>query len=310
MDFLNSLVSVFLVWALVTALFSANKARKRKLLLPPGPFPYPIVGNLFKLGDKPHKSLTDLAKTCGPIMSLRLGQVTTIVISSPTLAKEVMQTNDFSFSYRATPDSIRAQNHHLHSMVWLHPFNKWRSLRKISNSHIFANQRLDANQHLRQSKVEDLLLFVKECCGDGKPVNIGLAAFVTSLNLISNTVFSVDLVNPSYNSAQEFKELVWNIMVEAGKPNLADYFPVLRSIDPQGIRRRMSAHFAKMFEIFDHFIKQRMQSTEVADNDVLDVLLRIIHENKEINKEMMMHLFVPLAAFIDAAEKQSFPHCR
>ncbi|CBI38800.3 unnamed protein product, partial [Vitis vinifera] len=52
------------------------------------------------LGDKPHQSLTNLSKTYGPVMSLKLGSISTIVISSPETAKEVLHRNDQAFSGR------------------------------------------------------------------------------------------------------------------------------------------------------------------------------------------------------------------
>ncbi|KAK8577651.1 hypothetical protein V6N13_027918 [Hibiscus sabdariffa] len=56
----------------------------------------------------------------------------------------------------------------------------------------------------------------------------------------------MDLVDPNSSVAQEFRRTVWGIMEEAGKPNLADYFPLLRKIDPQGsveeLNRNHSVH--------------------------------------------------------------------
>ncbi|KAK6932588.1 Cytochrome P450, partial [Dillenia turbinata] len=303
MDFLILVIWFLLSWILIQAFLFATIARNsspKRPPLPPGPFPYPIVGSLFNLGNKPHKSLTKLAKIHGPIMSLRLGQITTIVISSPTLAKEVLQTNDLYFSYRAIPDCMTAHDYHLHAMVWLPPLNKWRNQRKITNSHIFATQKLDANQHLRQKKVEEMLQYVQECSQAGVAINIGLAAFVTSLNLLSNTAFSVDLVNPSSDSAQELKELVWSVLEEGGKPNSSDYFPVFRHVDPQGIRRRTRDLFGKMFEIFESFIEQRLQSRKATVSaptpsiDVLDTLLDLIQQDQDIDRTTIVHLFSTL----------------
>ncbi|KAL5751048.1 hypothetical protein ACOSP7_025651 [Xanthoceras sorbifolium] len=301
MDILSCILWFLFTWLFLLALRSISRGRKASSgELPPGPTPFPIIGNLLKLGDKPHKSLANLAKIHGPVMSLQLGQVTTIVVSSATLAKEILQNHDMSFCNRTVPDALLAKQHDEFSMAWLPVSTAWRNLRKISNSHIFTSQKLDANQYLRHQKIQQLLAHVQESCRAGKAIDIGQAAFNTSLNLLSNTIFSVDLADPSSENAREFKRLVWDMMVEAGKPNLGDYFPMIRKIDPQGIRRRMTNHFGKMLELFDRMIDQRLKQRELLGSeskDVLDTLLNIREENcEDIDKDHIKHLFVDLFA--------------
>ncbi|KAM7507017.1 hypothetical protein LguiA_017470 [Lonicera macranthoides] len=281
-------------------LLSLTRPPKNKKL-PPGPTPFPIIGNLLKLGDQPHKSLADLAKIYGPIMSLKLGTTTTVVISSSITAKEILQKQDLAFSSRSIPDALHAHNQSKYSVVWLPVSTRWRSLRKILNSHIFSVSRLDANQHLRLKKVEDLILYCQKSSELGDAVDIGQAGFRTSLNLLSNTIFSTDLTDPFKDSAKEFKELVWNIMAEAGKPNLVDYFPLLKGIDLQGIRRRMTVHFGKILHLFDEMTEKRLELRKlrktVESKDVLDVCLNIAHENPdEIDRTHMEHMFLDLFA--------------
>ncbi|GMP31569.1 hypothetical protein CsSME_00005727 [Camellia sinensis var. sinensis] len=301
MELVSIVLYLMLTFTLIQAFLSLVRGSKTCRKLPPGPATLPVVGNLLKLGNKPHKSLAELAKTHGPIMSLKLGQITTVVISSSTMAKEVLQKQDLVFSNRSCPNSVHAQAHDQYSMVWLPVAERWRSLRKIMNSNMFSGNRLDANQSLRQQKVQELISYVGKCCQEGVAVDIGRAAFTTSLNLLSNTVFSVDLADPSQDSAKEFRDLVWNIMVEAGKPNLVDYFPVLAKIDPQGIRGRMRVHFAKILQLFGRLIDERLELRKLRktseENDVLDILLDIIDQNSEdIDRIHMEHLFLDVFA--------------
>ena len=121
-------------------MISMNSRTSKKL--PPGPKPLPLIGNLLDLGDQPHKSLAKLSERYGPIMSLRLGQVTAIVVSSSTAAKEILQHNDQFFANRPTPDAARACRHSEFGMPWVPASTLWRNLRKISNSHLFSGKKL------------------------------------------------------------------------------------------------------------------------------------------------------------------------
>ncbi|KAK4477492.1 hypothetical protein RD792_016718 [Penstemon davidsonii] len=297
MDFVTIVLLLLLVLTLLHG-FQLLSARSKKL--PPGPTPLPIIGSLHLLGDQPHKSLAQLAKKHGPLMCLRLGFINTVVISSAPMAKEVLQKQDLPFSSRTVPDAIHAHDQFKYSVVWLPVATQWRSLRKVLNTNIFAGSRLDANQHLRCRKVQELIAYCRKSSQSGDAVDIGRAAFRTSLNLLSNTIFSKDLTDPFSDSGKEFKDLVGNIMVEAGKPNLVDFFPALKTIDPQGIRRRMSIHFGKVIDLFHGLINERLEKGKpenAGTDDVIDVLLATSKDSPdEINRthieRMCLDLFV------------------
>lgn len=145
--------------------------------------------------------------------------------------------------------------------------------------------------------MQELIDYAGKCCQDGIAVDIGSIIFTTSLNLLSNTIFSVDMANPNQDSAKQFRELVWQIMVEAGKPNLVDYFPALAKIDPQGVRSRMTDYFSKMFELFGRLIDKRLELRRLGksggEKDVLDILLNISQDNaEEIDRAHIEHLFL------------------
>ncbi|KAF3448446.1 hypothetical protein FNV43_RR09159 [Rhamnella rubrinervis] len=290
---------IFLACIFLQALRSSTRAKTRSTKLPPGPKPLPIIGNLHQLGDKPHRSLADLARIHGPLMTLKLGRVTTVVVSSAAMAKEILQTHDKSFSNRTIPDAIRALQHDSIGMPWIPVSTPWRTLRKICNTQLFAAKVLDANQNLRRTKVQDLLAHVTKSSLIGEAIDIGSAAFTTTVNLLSNTIFSVDLADPSSEIAREFKDTVCSIMEVAGKPNLADFFPLLRKVDPHGIRRQMTKEFEKVIDLLDRMINERLELRKlpgsIRHNDVLDTLLDITEENKEeINRTQILHLLLVL----------------
>ncbi|CAI0476664.1 unnamed protein product [Linum tenue] len=299
MDFLQGCLLCLL---LTIFHFLARKASKTPSKLPPGPAQLPIIGNLHNLGDQPHKSLADLAKIHGPLMSLKLGQVTTIVASSPAVAKEILQKHDQVLCNRQVLLAIQARDHHQFGMPWLPVESRWRNLRKVCNSYIFTTQKLDSNQELRRRKIEELIEGVRRNgCEGEKAVDIGREAFRASLNALSSTILSLDLADDEGSeTAREFKEVARGIMDEAGKPNLGDYYPVLGKMDLQGIQRRMSNHFRRVLELFGSVIDERLgkqkSGSYVSGNDMLDTLLAIgqDHQEASMDAEQIKHLFLVL----------------
>lgn len=197
--------------------------------------------------------------------------------------------------------AIQSYDHHQASVAWLPVGVLWRNLRKICNTYIFTNKKLDENQSLRRKKILELLSDVQECCLAGKAVDIGQVGFKVMLNSLSNTVFSLDLSDSSSDTVKEFKKAVRGIMDEAGKPNLADFFPVLGWIDPQGIRRRMDVHLRRILGVFDRIIDERFllrkEQGYVPTNDMLDTLLDLEEdENQGMDRNCMKHLFLDLFA--------------
>lgn len=90
-------------------------------------------------------------------------------------------------------------------------------------------------------------------------------------------MFSLDLAQYDSVSSQEFKDAVWALMEVCGKPNLVDFFPILRPFDPQGLGRRVYHYGKKLLTIFDTIIDERLQrrSNSSTNNDVLDMLLNL-----------------------------------
>ena len=93
-------------------------------------------------------------------MSLELVQVTTVVVSSATMAKAILQNHDSSFCNRTVPEAVLANGHHEFGLVWMPVSTQWKNLQKICNLHIFSSNKLDANQNLRRKKIH-LVMFKK-----------------------------------------------------------------------------------------------------------------------------------------------------
>ncbi|KAJ9539347.1 hypothetical protein OSB04_032080 [Centaurea solstitialis] len=289
---------------LLTFIYALKNFGRRNSRLPPGPYPLPIIGNLLEIGNKPHRSLAALSKRYGSLMSLMLGSKTTIVVSSPDITKEFFLTNDQSFSGRVITEFTRSVDHYKFSLVFSQTGDQWRRLRRITNEYLLSMKCLNDSELIRRKKVQELLEHVNRCSLEQKAVNIGSTVFTTVLNILSTLIFSSDFSQYDSVSSQEFKELVWALMKYGGKANLADFFPILKPWDPQGIARQGSIHMQKILTIFDKLINQRLQTRSTLSsygdvsstcNDVLDLLLNLKQkDDSEFSQNHLGHLLVDL----------------
>ncbi|EOA25946.1 hypothetical protein CARUB_v10019335mg [Capsella rubella] len=253
---------------------------KRRTSLPPGPNPWPVIGNMFQLaGSPPHHSLTKLSGRYGPIMALRLGSMLTVVISSSEVAREIFKKHDAALAGRKIYEAMKGRDNSDASLITAQYGAYWRMLRRLCTTQFFVTRRLDAMSAVRSECVEQMLRFVMEGGQNGtKTIDVGRYFFLMAFNLIGNLMFSRDLLDPDSKRGSEFFYHTGKVMEFAGKPNVADFFPLLRFLDPQGIRRTTQFHVEKAFEIAGQFIRERSEVREREESDektkdYLDVLL-------------------------------------
>lgn len=285
---------VFIAWTWFS-FFRWDSKRRKAAKLPPGPYPIPIIGNVLQLGQNPHRSLTKLSKTYGPLMSLQLGNRYTVVVTSPEIAKEVLKTHDQVFSSRTIFSAACAHDHDKLSMAYLPVGTQWRKLRKICREHMFSNTRLEANQYLRQDRLQKLREYVNQCAISGRAVNINEAAFITTLNLMSATLFSAEFIKFDSDETQEFRDLIEGVAKVVGLPNFADYFPVLKPFDPQGIQRSADVVFGRILKMIREIVNERLKSrgTSPKKNDLLETLLDLSQGSEyELTTEDITHLLL------------------
>ena len=115
----------------------------------------------------------------------------------------------------------------------------FRLLRKLSVTHLFSPQCIEA---LRMKKVQELVKFMDEISKREEAVDISRASFTTTLNIISNILFSVDLGSYGSEKSNGFHDSVIRGMEAAGSPDLANFFPFLRFLDLQGNTKKMKLY--------------------------------------------------------------------
>ncbi|KAL3818441.1 hypothetical protein ACJIZ3_004346 [Penstemon smallii] len=269
----------------------------KKKKLPPGPYPFPIVGNLLQMGGKhPHVTLAKFAKTYGPLMSFRLGSVYTVIVTNTAMTKEIMLKNDLAFSGRANVTAAKAHDHHINSVAFLPVGHQWNKVRRLCREQIFSTRHLEASQGLRQQKLKQMVDYVTECSLTGRVVNIGKVVFTTTLNLTSVTLFSEDFGTYTEKST-EWEQVIRGALDLVGAPNFADFFPILKLVDPQGIKRKADKCFGRLLEMCEDIINQRIEySKNNNSTKKKDLLQLLLDDDNDYNLSLfdLKHLLLDL----------------
>ncbi|MCO5597910.1 hypothetical protein L7F22_051995 [Adiantum nelumboides] len=268
---------------LLTAAFKLYKPRP----WPPGPRGWPLIGHLHLLGDLPHQSLCSISKIYGPLMGLRLGRVPTIVVSSPAMAKEILQTHDLAFAYRPRLAAAVHMYFNCTDMGFAPYGPYWKLLRQLFFSELFSRKRLEASRHVREEEVRALTHFLVDTVREKalqEPMELRASLLATSNNINCRMAIGkriTEISNHGVSEKGDLLSLVEEMLHLLSVFYVGDFIPWLAWLDPHGYLKRMKAAGRKSKEVMQAIIDERREDHRkavavgetVTQNDLLDVLL-------------------------------------
>ncbi|CAK8537664.1 unnamed protein product [Lathyrus sativus] len=250
---------------------------------PPGPPTLPIIGNLHMLGKLPHRTLKSLSKKYGPIMSLQLGQVPAVIISSSKAAELFLKTHDLVFASRPKIQGSELMSYGSKGVAFSEYGPYWRSVRKICTLKLLTASKVEMFAPIRKQELGVLVKSLEKAALVGEVVNVSEAVE----NLVEDIIYKMILGRSKYEQF-DLKKLVQEALVLIGAFNLADYVPWLGVFDLQGLTRGFKKISKTLDEMLEMIIAEHEQTTEVdktRGEDFVDILLSIIHQTTDHESE-------------------------
>nr|XP_016492044.1 PREDICTED: premnaspirodiene oxygenase-like [Nicotiana tabacum] len=272
--FLSSLVILVRQWS-----------RNRKQRLPPGPWRFPIIGSLHHLMGRevPHRTLRSLAQKYGPLMYLQLGQAPTVIISSPSMAKQVLKTHDLAFANRAQLTSSNIIFYNNKDIVFSQYSDYWRQMRKICILELLSTKMVKSFSAIRQDELSSLISSIRSM--RGSPVNLTEKIFQLTNSITGRAAFG-----NVFKDRHEFMKLMKEVLELAGGFDVADLFPSWKLLHKMsGVKSRLVNAHRKVDEIMEDILNEHIENKaagnkgigEFGGEDLVDVFLRI-KENAEL----------------------------
>ncbi|EXB28925.1 Cytochrome P450 78A4 [Morus notabilis] len=304
---LVSVISFFLspgglAWALSISRVAHHKAAI------PGPSGLPFLGLLFTFtgSSLPHRLLSHYSKTFGakPLMAFSVGLTRFVVSSQPETAKELLNSSDFA----DRPVKESAYELLFHRAMGFAPYGDyWRSLRRISATHLFSPRRLAGfgvfRREIGLKMVEEIRVLMGR---SGEGVEVRKVLHFGSLNNVMMSVFGKSYEFGSEGFC-ELDKLVREGYDLLGVFNWSDHFPFLGLLDLQGVRKRCKKLVLRVNDFVGKIIEEHRIKRDVDENiisgkekgnnnicesgDFVDVLLDLEKENKLSNSDMIAVLW-------------------
>ncbi|KAL2643487.1 hypothetical protein R1flu_011074 [Riccia fluitans] len=250
--------------------------------LPPGPFAWPVIGNIPLMGTQPHLSLQNLSKKYGPLMFMQLGSVPTIVVQSPEMAKEVLRTQDQIWASR--PDTVTGEIffYGRQDMLFAPAGPTFKLLRKTCINSLFTPKRIAQYQEVRKEMTIGFLQKLLQECRGGKPTTVDHKITEMNFNNVSKILYGksyygLKTKNPDGSlQAREFHEIPEEWARVAGGVIVGDYLPFLRPLDIGG----SEAHLKRLRDEFNLFLtgvieEHKKRAPVPGTEDFVDVLLAL-----------------------------------
>ncbi|PKU68221.1 cytochrome P450 84A1 [Dendrobium catenatum] len=262
----------------LTILFLLSFLRRRPPLpLPPGPKPLPIIGNMRMMGQLTHRGLARLADRYGGLFHLRLGFLHAVAVSTPEIAKQVLQVQDNIFSNRPATIAISYLTYDRADMAFAHYGPFWRQMRKLCVTKLFSRKRAESWTSVREEVDSTIKTLANKT---GSPVNVGELVFNLTMNITLRAAFGTQ----SSDNEEKFISILQEFSKLFGAFNIGDFIPWLKWFDLNGINERLRKARLELDEFIDKIIEEHRRNPKEADaedTDMVDDMLAFFVDQTE-----------------------------
>ncbi|KAH6795335.1 hypothetical protein C2S51_036321 [Perilla frutescens var. frutescens] len=278
--------SWFLLLAVISALAFISKTifkQKPQKHLPPGPNPWPIIGNLNLIAFDPRRSIQSLCEKYGDIMLLKFGKFPVVIASSSEMARQFLKVNDAIFASRPALAAGKFTGYDYKNMAWAPHGPHWIQARKIYHMEVFSDKKMESFEHIR---VEERRGLVSRLCSlSGKTIMLKDHLSKYTLSIICRMLISKKYFVESEHensTSKHLESMVEELLDLNGAFNIGDWIPWLSFLDLQGYVQKMKALQKKLDKFYDYVIDdheaRRAEEKDFNPKDLVDVLLQLAED--------------------------------
>uniref|UniRef100_A0A8C5MQV6 Cytochrome P450 family 1 subfamily B member 1 n=1 Tax=Leptobrachium leishanense TaxID=445787 RepID=A0A8C5MQV6_9ANUR len=255
---------------------------------PPGPFPWPVIGNALQLGSLPHISFVSLAKKYGEVFQIKLGSKKVVVLNGEKVIRQALVQKGTDFASRPRFPSFKFVSGG-RSLAFGVYNERWKAHRKIAQSTVraFSTRNPQTKKTLGQhvlNEARELIALFSELGEGGKFFSPGRHLVVTVANVMSAICFG----RRYHHGDLEFQSLLSNndkFSKTIGAGSLVDVMPWLQ-LFPNPVRnvfrgfQQVNDEFYRF--VYSKFLQHRKTAHHGVTRDIMDAFIHILIGNEEM----------------------------
>ncbi|KAL8118090.1 cytochrome P450 84A1-like [Apium graveolens] len=248
---------------------------------PPGPRRLPVIGNTLMMACLTHRGLAKLASRYGGLFYLRMGAQDIVVVSTPDMARQILQTHQDQISNRPTSIALDYLSYGRANMAFADYSPWWRQMRKICVMKLFSRARVESWNSVR----DELNHMLRDVASNAnQAINLGELVFGFTEKIIYRAAFGSRLSD----GGTEFIKIMQEFSKLFGSFNVCDFVPWMSRADPQGLKARLRKARGSLDTFIDSIIDQHIikrKGKNIGDKDMVDELLAFYTEEGEAKAE-------------------------
>ncbi|KAK7396277.1 hypothetical protein VNO78_17169 [Psophocarpus tetragonolobus] len=242
---------------------------------PPSPPTLPIIGHLHLMGSIIPKSFQAVARLYGPLIQLRLGASTCVVVSNAQVAKQVMKTHELNFCHRP---HFGSSDYFLYkgSGFITAPYGPyWRFIKKLSVTQLLSTSQLGRFVHIREQEIKKLLKSFIACSAQAMPVDLTFDLTAFTNNILCRMAMSTSCFDRA-SDARDILCLVREFLHVGAKLSLGEILGPFAKFDLFGYGRKLVKIVDKFDTILERILEEHEDEPRGGESrDMMDILLQV-----------------------------------
>ncbi|KAK3443242.1 hypothetical protein EUGRSUZ_B03249 [Eucalyptus grandis] len=218
-------------------------------------------------------------------MLVHLGGIPTVIVSSPSAAREILRTHDLNCCSRPRLLGTGRLSYDYLDIAFVEYGDYWKEVRKISVLELFSAKRIESFRYVREEEVASMIDSIAKSANSGTPINMSERFMALTADITCRVAFGKAFPWMELNDGK-FMDMIDEATAMLGSFSASDFFPRFGWIVDRftGLHARLEKSFRKLDNFYQKVIEEHRNAykSNEEEEDIVDLLLKMERDRTEL----------------------------